>query len=239
MAVLRLFDEYGERTEKAGITAVPAMAFYGGLADLLATAAMGDWQHADEILIAIALDSWHPTRGTRLTGERNTFERVVVSGGKLVAAADTPARAWDFPAPFGKQDVVAVPLSEIITISRHLRASEVQSFMNEAPLKDLGRADTPSPQAVDESGRSAQTFLVDVIVRNAGKTRRAIAHGRDIYAVTGPLAVEAIERIVRASPPRGGVFAPGAIFEPMSFLNALSPTHLTVEIAGRANRTLA
>lgn len=222
--------EQGARVREAKIVAIPAMAFYGGVGDLLATAAMGDWKTADEILVAVALDSWHPTDGTRRTGARNTATRVVVSHGKLVPLADpSPRRSWDFPAPFGTQEVVGVPLTEIITISRHLQAREVHSFMNLAPLNDLGKAETPPPKLSDD-GRSEQVFLVDVIVRKDGKTRRATAHGRDIYAVTGPLVVEAMERILGEPRREGGVFAPGEIFDAKSFLTALSLAHLTFEI---------
>jgi short subunit dehydrogenase-like uncharacterized protein len=35
------FEQYADRVREAGIVIVPAMAFYGGLGDLLATAAMG------------------------------------------------------------------------------------------------------------------------------------------------------------------------------------------------------
>jgi short subunit dehydrogenase-like uncharacterized protein len=229
-AAQAVFEEYGARVRAAKIVAVPAMAFYGALGDLLATAAMGDWKTADEILVAIALDSWHPTDGTRRTGERNIATRVVVSQGKLVPLADpSPERSWDFPAPFGTQDVVGVPLTEIITISRHLRAGEVHSFMNLTPLNDLGKADTPPPKLSDD-GRSAQIFLVDVIVRKDGRTRRATAQGRDIYAVTAPLVVEAMERILAEARHESGVFAPGEIFDAKSFLTALSPAHLTFEM---------
>jgi hypothetical protein len=46
-----------------------------------------------------------------------------------------------------------------------------------------------TPTSVDEHGRSAQTFLVDVVVRSGGTERRAVASGQDIYAVTAPLAI--------------------------------------------------
>ncbi len=66
-------------TKDKGIIILPAMGFYGGLADLLATAAMAGWETADAIDIAIALDSWEPTPGTRLTGKRNTYRRLVLA----------------------------------------------------------------------------------------------------------------------------------------------------------------
>lgn len=232
VAVLEMFEHFSEAARIAGMVGIPGMAFYGGLADLLATAAMGDWKSADEVLIAVALDSWHPTVGTRRTGERNTTRRVVVSGNKLVPlAAPPPERHWDFPQPFGLQQVVGLPLSEIISISRHLGVGEVQSFMNLIPLEDLRNPDTPPPAPADESGRSAQTFLVDVIVRNGKGSRRATARGRDIYAVSASLVVEAAERVIRRPPAEGGIFAPGEIFDAGCFLRSLSSAHFMFEVA--------
>jgi short subunit dehydrogenase-like uncharacterized protein len=52
-ASLRDFDA---PARAAGVFVVPAVGFFGGLGDLLATRAMGDWNGADAIDIAIALD---------------------------------------------------------------------------------------------------------------------------------------------------------------------------------------
>jgi hypothetical protein len=230
-AVRATFERLDAPARAAGVTVVPAMAFYGGLADLLATAAMGDWAQADSIEIAIALDSWHPTRGTRLTGERNTFRRLVYADHRLAPLPDPPlARMWSFPAPFGTCPVTSVPLSEIITISRHLPVAAIHSYMNAEPLRDLRDAATAPPVPADPSGRSAQVFVADVIVRRGGEQRRATARGRDIYAVTAPLVVEAATRIVTANSPPAGVHAPGELFDAREFLAALSPEHLEVEI---------
>ncbi|TPG07270.1 saccharopine dehydrogenase [Rhodanobacter glycinis] len=230
--VLATFEHFAEPARAAGVVVVPAMAFYGGLADLLATAAMGDWTSADDVRIAIALDSWRPTRGTRLTGQRNTFQRMVYANHRLMPLADPPPTlAWQFPAPFGTQEVVAVPLSEIITISRHLRTAEVHSYMNLEPLKDLRDPATGPPTAADESGRSAQVFVADVVVRKGDEERRAVARGRDIYAVTAPLVVEAVTRIVDAPVIAAGVMAPGELFDARDFLASLSPDHLAVDIS--------
>src|SRR5258706_10308259 len=122
------FEQFSDAAQSAGVTIVPSMGFYGGLADLLATAAFREWTEVDEIRTAVALDSWHPTRGTRLTGQRNTVRRVVVSGSRLEPLSDPPPTStWTFAEPFGIQEVVAVPLSEIILMSRHLRAAEIHS----------------------------------------------------------------------------------------------------------------
>ena len=63
------FERYGDRAQAAGITVVPAMAFFGGLGDLLATATIGDWPAADEICVAFALDGWKPTPDGRAPGK--------------------------------------------------------------------------------------------------------------------------------------------------------------------------
>jgi hypothetical protein len=230
-AVRAVFERFGGSARERGITVVPAMAFFGGLGDLLATCAIGDWPAADDIEIAVALDSWKPTLGTRRTGERNTFPRVVLAGGRFEPIpTPPPQRTWPFPAPFGTQEVVALALSEIITIAHHLPVLDVHAFMNLAPIRDVRDPATPPPTASDESGRSSQIFLVDVIARRGSEERRAVASGRDIYAITAPLIVEAIERLMAGQVKACGVVAPGEIFNARSFLESLSPAHLSLEL---------
>jgi len=225
------FEEFAGPAAAAGVAVVPAMGFYGGLGDLLATAAMGDWPDADEITVAVALDSWKPTLGTRLTGARNTERRRVVSSGELTLLADPPPRrTWTFPEPFGAQEVVGLPLSEIIVIARHLRSREIHSFMNLTPLNDLRASETPPPTPADDRGRSVQTFLVEVVVRRGSSEHRVHARGRDIYAFTAPLVVEAAERILDGRLTRTGTAAPGELFDARDFLSALAPD-LAVEYA--------
>jgi hypothetical protein len=84
-----------------------------------------------------------------------------------------------------------------------------------------------APIAVDERGRSGQTFIVDVLVRSGGTQRRLAAAGQDIYAVSAPLAVEAADRILSGRTRSTGVASAGAIFDAPDFLDALSG-HLTV-----------
>jgi hypothetical protein len=230
LAVLTTFERFADVARDAGIVIAPAMAFYGGLADLLATAAIGNWAAADEICIAIALDSWEPTRGTRLTGQRNPGRRFVFSDNRLERADPPPGRMWNFPAPFGPQDVVGLSLAESIIIPRHLSTPEIRAYINLAPLTDLRNPDTPPPTAADESGRSAQIFLVDVVIRKGEEERRAVARGRDIYAITAPIVVEATQRVVNGLARTIGVAAAGDLFDARDFLRSLCPAHLSIEI---------
>jgi short subunit dehydrogenase-like uncharacterized protein len=223
-------DTFDTAARDAGVVVLPAMGFYGGLGDLLATAAVGDWDNAD-VAIHIALDSWQPTPGTRLTGARNTARRLVIAGGKLAPLPEpAPESAWEFPAPFGRHHVIGLPFSETILIARHLRLAALHNWFASAPLADLRDAATPPPKPADESGRSAQRFVIEAVARRENATRRARASGRDIYAATAPLACEALTRILGGAGGSGGAFAPGELFEAANFLKALAPDHLAVEI---------
>jgi hypothetical protein len=86
---------------------------------------------------------------------------------------------------------------------------------------DLADAETPAPVAVDSQGRSDQRFVVDVRVHSGGAERRAVARGQDIYAITAPLAVEAVRRLLAGKGRRTGVASAGAMFEPADFLRTL------------------
>lgn len=223
-SALSSLERYDEEARSRGVVMLPAAGFYGGLGDVLATAALGDWPSADEIRISIALDSWWPTQGTRKTGQRNNVPRVVLSSGKLAPQQQPPrTEMYEFSKPFGMQRVVEVPLSETILISRHLRTSEMHNFINETPLRDLDDPATPPPVAQDDRGRSAQVFLMDTVVQRNGESRRLLARGQDIYAITAPLVVEAAERLVRGAPAEHGCFAIGAFFEPVALLASLAP----------------
>jgi hypothetical protein len=210
---------------------IPAAGFYGGLADLLASALLAGDQaegQAEEVTVAIALDHWWPTEGTRRTGERNQVPRLVVDGGRLVPMPLPAARStWAFDAPHGEQPVVELPFSEVATISHHLQVQRLRSWLTTASLDELRDGSTPPPTASDDQGRSAQRFEMVVQVASDGRQRRAVAQGRDIYAVSAPLVVEVAQRLLAGTPPRAGALSLGAAFDPVDFLDALAPAHLT------------
>ncbi len=233
-AVHKAFVEFDASARAAGIVVVPACGFYGGLGDLVATAVMDDWAQADEIDIAVALDSWAPTRGTRLTGEKNPGRRYHFTNGALERRDAFPSRQWEFPAPFDRQEVVNLALSEAILIPSHLRTREVRFFLNTKPLSDLGNPDTPAPTPVDERGRSAQIFLMEASVRRGPQERRAHVRGQDIYAVTAPIVAEAARRLFEKRPDASGVRSIAALFEARDFLAALSRADPTFSFAGRS-----
>ncbi|MFF0076032.1 saccharopine dehydrogenase family protein [Streptomyces sp. NPDC005494] len=227
------FAHFAEPAREAGAVVVPAMAFYGGLGDLLVTAAMGDWTEADEVHIAYGLNSWHPTPGTRLAGkvsaERRGGRRVRFTRGRLeYHGDDLPTLEWPFPEPMGLRSVVGeFTMADVVTVPRHLAVPEVRTYMTTEAAGGVGSPDTPTPTAVDEHGRSGQTFVVDVVVRRGGVERGMVASGQDIYAVTAPLVVEAVVRVLDGRVRCGGVASAGEIFDAPGFLRSLAP-HITV-----------
>ncbi|MEU6743365.1 saccharopine dehydrogenase family protein [Streptosporangium sandarakinum] len=229
------FAHFADRARAAGVAVVPAMAFYGGLGDLLATVAMGDWSAADEAHVAYGLSSWHPTAGTRasgvVSGERRAGRRVRHTNGRLEYHDDAlPTLEWPFPEPMGPRAVIGeFTMADVVTIPSHLPIPEVRTYMAVEAARDLSDPDTPAPAPVDEHGRSAQTFLVDVVVRSGDVERRAVASGQDIYAVTAPLAVEAVDRILTGRTRTAGVASAGEIFDAADFLRALSP-YISLEL---------
>jgi hypothetical protein len=232
------FTQFAGRARAAGIAVVPAMAFFGGLGDLLVTAAMGDWTAADEAHIAYGLSSWHPTAGTRAAGQvsrqRRNGRRVRYAGGRLEFRDDAPPTLeWPFPDPLGTRTVIGeFTMADVVTIPSHLAVPEVITYMTAEAARDLSAPDPPVPAAVDERGRSAQTFVVDVIVRSGGAERRAAAGGQDIYAVTAPLAVEAVRRILAGQTRTTGVASAGEIFDAADFLRSLPELRLLSPLPG-------
>ncbi|MBR8313012.1 saccharopine dehydrogenase NADP-binding domain-containing protein [Burkholderia dolosa] len=222
-SVQAVADRYDAHARAARVSIVPAAAFYGGLADLLVTAVVDRGEPIDRIDIATGLDSWHPTRGTRVTGERNRAVRLVQLHGKPAAVPSTPReRGWPFPPPIGSVDVTLLPFSEVMTLTRHLHVDTIESWLATRALRDLRDATTPPPQPADALGRSAQRFVMDVVVAQHGTAHRVTASGRDIYAASAPIVVEAAVRLLSGrTVVSGGVRSVGELFDARDFLASL------------------
>ena len=57
-----------------------------------------------------------------------------------------------------------------------------------------------------------------------------VARGRDIYAFTAPIAVEALERILDGRARTTGIATAGQLFAAADFLRALPLEHLSVTV---------
>ena len=173
-------------------------------------------------MIAIGLDRWWPTPGTRVTGARNTSVRQVIQGGELVPLPNpAPTRTWCYPGPLGEQPAVELPFSEVITIHRHLDICELRSYLNTTALEDI--RDDHDINAV--AGRRGRTLGPTV---RRGRPRAPWRHvppdhcsGRDIYAVSAPVVVEGAARLLDGRHRGPGAMAPGQAFDASEVLDAL------------------
>jgi short subunit dehydrogenase-like uncharacterized protein len=234
------FAELDAPARAAGRVVIPAAGFYGGLADLLASALASDGD-IDEITVAIALDRWWPTAGTRKTGERNNVPRVVVTNGRLAPLVPSAAVPdWVFSGSLGNQAMIELPFSEIVTLAQHLKVGEIRSLLNRSALEDIRDASTPPPTATDDSGRSAQRFELVVHLEQDGMTRQAGVRGQDIYAVTAPIVAEAAQRLLAPGYRRSGALALAQAVDPIDMLRSLDGSALEVfgdALPGQASST--
>jgi hypothetical protein len=125
---------------------------------------------------------------------------------------------------------VGLSLAGTISISRHLRAPRVHAYISLAPLRVIGNPDTLEPTASDGSGRSSQHFVTEMIARKGNKERRAAPLGRDIYAFTAPIVLEATGRAVSGLTRPSGAVAAGQAFDAGDFLRLLATSEPPVGI---------
>jgi uncharacterized protein (UPF0261 family) len=121
--------------------------------------------------------------------------------------------------------------ADSVTMARHLRWGELQEYMTLAPLGDL-QGPLLDEGLADGEGRSDQRFLVEAVARRGGLERRAVASGTDIYAVSAPLAVEALERLLAERGQGAGVVALGGLGSARGVLEALrlGPARVTLAL---------
>ena len=219
-------EKFDEPARQAGVAVIPAMAYFGGLTDLMTTAALGEWDAVDAVDVMIGFDRWHPTLGTRNTIARKSVGNLMVTGGRLAEVPTPPAqKRWHFAEPVADQAVVELPFAEVVLIARHVKTTELHTYLTQVAVSDVLDPATPPPQAADAMGRSVQNFVVEVVVTRGKERRRAIARGRDGYAVTAPLACEAVERLLTGQFRSAGAHAPGEIFDAKAILASLGPDY--------------
>jgi uncharacterized protein YbjT (DUF2867 family) len=222
------FTDFDAPARAAGRVVIPAAGFYGGLADLLATR-LASGSAIDKITVAIALDHWWPTAGTRKTGERNQVPRVVIMNGRIAPMPSaTEETDWTFSPPLSRQSMVELPFSEIVTMASHLKVDTIRSLFCRTALNDIRDATTPPPSAVDNIGRSAQRFELVVQINQDGVTKTSGVRGQDIYAVTAPIVIHAAMLLLDPDYRRCGALALAEAVDPVEMLGALHGSALEV-----------
>jgi len=229
-----VFDTFAGEAERAGVTVIPATNDACLPGDLIARLIAERVQPIEEIAVShFLVGGGGPSRGSL----RSVVESIDVirAGGLSYDDGDwrtgTPARHASVSLPGASQptEVVTFPLSEVVTIPRHVPVRHVESLVDAALSARLSTPLTAQiidslPEGPGEEDRRTQrfTFLIDAVGRD-GQSARGIVQGHDTYGTTAVIAVEAARRLV-ADGAKAGVLAPAQAYDPTSFLNFLA-TH--------------
>ncbi|MEE6260827.1 saccharopine dehydrogenase family protein [Plantactinospora sonchi] len=239
-----VYDLFARDAERAGVTVVPATNDACLPSDLIARLLAELIQPIEEIAVShFIVGGAGPSRGSL----RSVAESIdaIGAGGLSYDDGDwhtgIPARHASVTLPGTTQptDVVKFPLSEVVTIPRHVRVQHVEGLVDAALGARLGTPLTSQiieslPEGPSVAARRTQrfTYLVDATGRE-GQSARGVVQGPDTYGTTALIAVEAARRLVEdgAEP---GVLAPAQAYDPTSFLDFLTPYGIsrTISVSG-------
>jgi short subunit dehydrogenase-like uncharacterized protein len=234
--VKAVFDTRAEQAERAGVTVVPAANDGCAPIDLLAQLLARRLGPLEEIITAHLIDAVGMSRGS-LRSILGVLETIRTGG--LVYddggwRAGMPPRRASVRPP-GAAEPVAVmpfPMTEVVTIPRHVAVRHVAGY-GESALGAQLSAPPPAemidglPEGPDERARRAQrfTYLVDALALD-GRRALGVVRGADTYGTTAVVAAEAAVRLATDGA-KPGVLAPAQAFDPTAFLAALAPRGVT------------
>ena len=252
------FEVHGAAAAASGAALASGMGFDYAPGDMLAALTAADLGPLRELTIAYAVRGFGPTRGTALSalemmsgGDLEWRDGAHRTGPRCVGEG-----SFDFPSPLGSRRVGRYPSGEPITVPRHVDVPDVRSVIDlkglmgvplgplsapamtasglafRGPVRGaLGRLISRMPEGPDERSRKAVRFTLacDVVAAD-GRRRRGVVRGSDIYGLTAVIMAEGALRMATPGYDRSGALAPSQAFEPASFLAALEPFGLSVEI---------
>ncbi|MFE0156544.1 saccharopine dehydrogenase family protein [Nonomuraea sp. NPDC059007] len=231
--VKKIFDTFATEAENAGVTVVPAANDGCVPVDLMAQILADRLESVEEIVTThMVVGGGAMSRGS-LRSLVETID-VIKTGGITYYDGDwrpsMPTRhtAIRLPGQSEATPVMAFPVSEVVTIPRHIRVRHVEGLTEAALGDQLNTPLTPEiidslPEGPDEDSRRTQhfTYVLDAISSD-GRRARGIVQGSDTYGTTAVIAVESIRRLI-ADPAKPGVLAPAQAYHPTAFLDFLIP----------------
>ncbi|HEU4703859.1 MAG TPA: hypothetical protein VFS37_15370, partial [Conexibacter sp.] len=165
------------------------------------------------------------------------------------ASLRVPRARFAFPQPVGAQPVMPYPSGELLTVPRHVRTRAMRSLITvetftgtpkAAPLaplvvpgmalalrSPLRRALEPLlarfPEGPSEASRARVQFTIVAEAHGEdGRSRRGVATGGDVYALTAVTAVHGAALMAQAGYDRAGFLAPAEAYDAAGFLAALA-----------------
>ncbi|MFC6879478.1 MULTISPECIES: saccharopine dehydrogenase family protein [Actinomadura] len=231
--VKKVFDTFASEARNAGVTVVPAANDGCVPVDLMAHLLADRLEPVEEIISThVVVGGGGMSRGSL----RSVVETIdAIKAGGLTYddggwRSGTPARhaAITLPGRSEATPVMAFPVSEVVTIPRHIRVRHVQGLTEAALADRLNTPLTPEiieslPEGPDEDSRRTQrfTYVLDATGTD-GRRARGIVQGPDTYGTTAVIAVESARRLI-ADPADPGVLAPAQAYDPTAFLDFLIP----------------
>ncbi|MEU0545419.1 saccharopine dehydrogenase NADP-binding domain-containing protein [Nocardia sp. NPDC005978] len=229
--VHRLFQEYPERAQAAGITMLPSVSFYGGLGDLLAGAVAARVPDIERVTVAYAVHNWMMTHGAVETA-RLLFadtDRIGFEDGAPRYGFVEPRNAiFAFPPPVGPRAMIApVPFPEAVTVPRHVCTRAVEAQLTAHTFSE-DQAFTSEGVGPDE--RAGSEFTITAQVLGTAGSATGHLHGRDLWRAAAVASVEAAVRLTEGGV-KSGVLSPGEAFDGAEFLSTLAARGLfTLEL---------
>ncbi len=251
------FERHGATASRTGAALVSGMGFDYAPGDMLAALTAEGLDGVDELTLAYSIRGFGATRGTALSAlEMVGGGGVEWRDGELREAPRyVGAGSFAFPSPIGMQRVGRYPAGEQITVPKHVAVERVRTLIDlrsvlplplgplgaaamsgaglamATPLRGaLGRLIARLPEGPSERDRKAVRFTIVCELRVGDQRRRGIVRGSDVYGTTAVLLAEGAMRMATGGPERAGALAPAEAFEPATFMRALGPFGVTVEI---------
>ncbi|MCP9623881.1 NAD-dependent epimerase/dehydratase family protein [Nocardia otitidiscaviarum] len=220
--VRQLYDTLAETAQRAGITMIPSLSFYGGLGDLLAGAVARGVADIDRITVAYAVTNWKMTTGAVNTA-RLLFadtERVGFENGELrIGFVEPRSAVFAFPPPVGPRAVIApVPFPEAFTVPRHTAVRSVEAQLTARTFEE---EQAFASEHLDSADRADSEFTIAAQVLGASGSASGTLRGRDLWRAGALASVEAAVRVAGGTV-KSGVVSPGEAFDAPEFLGALA-----------------
>ncbi|WP_113703157.1 saccharopine dehydrogenase NADP-binding domain-containing protein [Nonomuraea lactucae] len=219
-----LFDAMREPARRAGVVIVPQLSFYGGIADLLASAVTAGLPGVDRVTVGYAVTGWRMTPAAVRTAELliGEIDRVTFADGvQRVGPVEIRNTVFPFPPPVGPRTMIApFPSGEVVTIPRHVPARTVESQLTSSTFEEE-QIFTSQDASPAERARSEFTVAVRATSPGGGG-RNGHVRGEDIWRAGVLASVEGAVRLLRGDgPPEAGVLSSAEAFPAEPFLRRL------------------
>lgn len=254
----RVFEEFGQPAERAGIALITAMGFDYVPGDMIAALTAEGMGPLEEVLLAYSVKGFGASRGTALSAiGMLSGGDVEWREGRLAPASQKVSRGtFEFPAPIGEQPMLRYPAGEHVTVPRHVKTRNVRSMLSASavfpdprlakaapvampalrlglrtPLRRLAEAGIGRlPEGPSAEERASARFVIVCEARGGGRSRRGVVSGPDMYGLTAHTTVAGALTCAAPGFDRAGALAPSQAFAPREFLDSLGDFGVAYEL---------